>query len=438
MAKWTEEMEEQLIALVEERPPLYNITLQGYSNRNRKDQLWREIESELHLSGKEVRRKWDNLRTTYNRFKKTAPRTTRQQWTLDRMQFIEPHTKRKGNTSNLNRRELCEAGAPEGASMVTDSSLEGSGSTLPEEPELDIPLAGSPIAESAICAFLGNSQPPAFLDTRDKGEFSSRIMFKWTEEMEEQLIALVEERPPLYNITLQGYSNRNRKDQLWREIESELHLSGKEVRRKWDNLRTTYNRFKKTAPLGSSGAPRTTRQQWTLNRMQFIEPHTKRKESTSNLPRKELCDAGAPEGASMVTDSSSEGNGSTLPEEPELDIPLAGSPTICEGTLPGVLECSLTSGGTDQGQRPPAKRKKKRWDGAVNEEVVLMQTIGKTLERMATGAPRQEEHNDYISVCCKRIEHRLRMLPQHQLAQFEYEMDCLLYRFSQNQIQETD
>ena len=51
MAKWTEEMEEQLIAMVEERPPLYNITLQGYSNRNRKDQLWREIESELHLSG---------------------------------------------------------------------------------------------------------------------------------------------------------------------------------------------------------------------------------------------------------------------------------------------------------------------------------------------------------------------------------------------------
>ena len=59
-----------------------------------------------------------------------------------------------------------------------------------------------------------------------KGESSSRVMAKWTEEMEEQLIALVEERPPLYNITLQGYSKRNRKDQLWREIESELHLSG--------------------------------------------------------------------------------------------------------------------------------------------------------------------------------------------------------------------
>ena len=144
----------------------------------------------------------------------------------------------------------------------------------------------------------------------------------------------------------------------------------------------------------------------------------------------------------MVTDSYLEANGSTQPEEPELDLPWTGSPiaesTICERTLPGVLESSLTSDGTDQSQRQPSKRKKKRQGGAVDEEVVLMQTISKTLERIATGAPRQEEHDDYISVCCKRIEHRLRMLPQNQLAQFEYEMDSLLYRFSQNQIQETD
>lgn len=39
-------------ALVEERSPLYNITLQWYSNRNRKIKLWREIKTELRLSGK--------------------------------------------------------------------------------------------------------------------------------------------------------------------------------------------------------------------------------------------------------------------------------------------------------------------------------------------------------------------------------------------------
>ena len=49
--------------------------------------------------------------------------------------------------------------------MVTDSSLEANGSTQPEAPELDLPLMGSPVAESTNCVFLGISQPPAFLDT---------------------------------------------------------------------------------------------------------------------------------------------------------------------------------------------------------------------------------------------------------------------------------
>ena len=142
----------------------------------------------------------------------------------------------------------------------------------------------------------------------------------------------------------------------------------------------------------------------------------------------------------MVTDSSAEGNGSTQAEEPELDVPWTGSPiaesTICEHTLPEVQES--TSEEPDRSPPQPAKRKKRRQELAADEQVALMQTIGKTLERMATAAPRQEEHDDYISVYCKRIEHRLRMLPQHQLPQLEYEMDSLLYRFSQNQIQETD
>ena len=77
-------------------------------------------------------------------------------------------------------------------------------------------------------------------------------------------------------------------------------------------------------------------------------------------------------------------------------------------------------------------------DGAGNEDVALMQTIGQTLEGMETRAQRQEEHNDIILMCCKRIEHLMRMPPQNQLTRFEYEMDILLYRLSQNQIQETD
>ena len=75
--------------------------------------------------------------------------------------------------------------------MVTDSSSEGNGSTLPEETELDIPLAGSPIAESAICAFLGNSQPAALLDTR--GE-PTMLYTSWIKMFENLFLALTAEQ----------------------------------------------------------------------------------------------------------------------------------------------------------------------------------------------------------------------------------------------------
>ncbi|XP_059894187.1 uncharacterized protein LOC132447425 [Gadus macrocephalus] len=131
---------------------------------------------------------------------------------------------------------------------------------------------------------------------------------------------------------------------------------------------------------------------------------------------------------------SQRGNGSTQPEEPGSDVPLTGSPVaespVCERTLTEVLDSRSSSGGTARSQRLPAKRTKK--------EVVLMQTIGKTLERTAAGAQEEGEHHAYLSVYCERIEHRMRRLPQHRLPEFEYEMDCLLYRFSQNQIQEPD
>ncbi|CAL8341109.1 unnamed protein product [Arctogadus glacialis] len=110
---------------------------------------------------------------------------------------------------------------------------------------------------------------------------------------------------------------------------------------------------------------------------------------------------------------SQRGNGSTQSEEPGSAVPLTGSPIaespVCERTLTEVLDSRSSSDGTDRSRRLPAKRTKKGQHGAVvDEEVVLMRTIGETLERMAAGAQRQEEeHHAYLSVYCKRIEHRI-------------------------------
>lgn len=52
----------------------------------------------------------------------------------------------------------------------------------------------------------------------------------------------------------------------------------KELRKRWDSLRTQYARYKKLAPLQKTG-----RQQWILSQLHFLDPHTKTKESTSSL-----------------------------------------------------------------------------------------------------------------------------------------------------------
>lgn len=51
MATWTEETEEQLIRLIQERPELYDVSEKHYSNRALKAELWREMEAKLRLSG---------------------------------------------------------------------------------------------------------------------------------------------------------------------------------------------------------------------------------------------------------------------------------------------------------------------------------------------------------------------------------------------------
>ncbi|XP_056901778.1 uncharacterized protein LOC130532879 [Takifugu flavidus] len=103
-------------------------------------------------------------------------------------------------------------------------------------------------------------------------------MAMWTEETEDQLISLIQERPVLYDVSEKYYSNRAVKADLWREIEAKLRLSEKELRKRWDSLRTQYARYKKLAPLQKTG-----RQQWILTQLQFLDPHTKSKESTSSL-----------------------------------------------------------------------------------------------------------------------------------------------------------
>ncbi|KAI7791886.1 uncharacterized protein LOC130548000 [Triplophysa rosa] len=243
-------------------------------------------------------------------------------------------------------------------------------------------------------------------------------MATWNEAREEQMIIMIQERPALYDVTENVYANRTLRAQLWHEIESKLVISEKELRKRWESLRTQYTRYKKL-PLGSVGAPKTGRQQWILSRLQFLEPHTKRKDTTSSLNVMEPLDTD--DSSSLSTGTHEES--SFFESEPKPNIPLLES-TISEEESPAIKEEPLTYTFTQS--RPRAKRSREVANESVSvDSTKLLRTIGTTLESFAS----LEDRDDEISTYCKSMEHRMRTLPPHLLPHFMHDVDNSIFKY---------
>ncbi|KAF3834696.1 hypothetical protein F7725_027254 [Dissostichus mawsoni] len=203
----------------------------------------------------------------------------------------------------------------------------------------------------------------------------------------------------------------------------------KELKKKWDSLRTQYTRYKKLAPSGSSGAPKTGRQQWIQTRLQFLEPYTRRRESTSNLTITE-----PPVARESPSDGTSSETWTSTPEEPFLfdaesrpHTPLAES-TICgtESTLAPLGEGPSTLSHLST-PRSRLKRSRKMLDESASEaSETLMRTMGRTLEHLTS----KGEHNDDIAAYSKTFEHRLRQVPRDRLPHFLHEVDNSFFNMS--------
>ncbi|XP_077974920.1 uncharacterized protein LOC144411659 [Styela clava] len=103
--------------------------------------------------------------------------------------------------------------------------------------------------------------------------------------MEEKLIALVEEYPCLYNTTQDSYRRKDFKGNAWAEIAREMGMPWQECENKWKNLRDKYRREKKKRAELKSGAAASHRVEWSLMRsLEFLEPFTAMRSTTSNLP----------------------------------------------------------------------------------------------------------------------------------------------------------
>ncbi|TNN02546.1 hypothetical protein fugu_010033 [Takifugu bimaculatus] len=252
-------------------------------------------------------------------------------------------------------------------------------------------------------------------------------MAMWTEETEDQLISLIQERPVLYDVSEKYYSNRAVKADLWREIEAKLRLSEKELRKRWDSLRTQYARYKKLAPLQKTG-----RQQWILTQLQFLDPHTKSKESTSSLNVMDHSQA-------VESDSASEEHNSEtwsgFPHEDSVkseQCPASPQPesAVGEPTPTHVpAEASLSSPRRSSALKRGTKRGREALDESANESAKLMRNIGKSLETLAS----REAQGDVISTYCRYFEHRMRILPAHVLPHFLHEVENCLFKYSVDQ-----
>jgi hypothetical protein len=92
----------------------------------------------------------------------------------------------------------------------------------------------------------------------------------WSRELSERLCELYQAEDLLYNCDHEEYHNRDHRLAAWEHIAKSLGVSVNEAREKLDNLRTMYSRSRKDS--GKRGNPG----HWTLHKMSFLEPFTKK------------------------------------------------------------------------------------------------------------------------------------------------------------------
>ena len=112
-----------------------------------------------------------------------------------------------------------------------------------------------------------------FIQTEFKTRKSMRRML--TQDEEDDLVTWLREHTFLYDKSSAQFKMREKKSRTWREKEDELDLNPGDLSSIWYlNMRTLFSRLIKTSrKSGSGAAERTARQEWILNKFEFIRPY---------------------------------------------------------------------------------------------------------------------------------------------------------------------
>ncbi|KAF7200673.1 uncharacterized protein [Nothobranchius furzeri] len=107
--------------------------------------------------------------------------------------------------------------------------------------------------------------------------------FRWTSEMEDQLVGLWQQRECLYKVSCRTYHNRNDKERSWAEIASALDIPVEEVKMRATSLRTQYSKILKVNPSGSGEKTLTNKQRWIMKSLMFLKKYVTQRATESTL-----------------------------------------------------------------------------------------------------------------------------------------------------------
>ncbi|XP_044756990.1 uncharacterized protein LOC123315387 [Coccinella septempunctata] len=101
--------------------------------------------------------------------------------------------------------------------------------------------------------------------------------------MSVKFVQLIENRPCLYNNTLQEYSRKDVTEKAWAEIARSMEWTVADCKEKWKNIRNGFVRSLKPLPLGSTS--KTKKLYYLHDAMQFVLPYVRpiqQSQNTSN------------------------------------------------------------------------------------------------------------------------------------------------------------
>ncbi|CAI6349040.1 unnamed protein product [Macrosiphum euphorbiae] len=181
------DQEEVLIEEVRNNPVLYDLSKTSHKDIILKDEIWKDISIKVGRSIDDCKRRWKNIKDTYNRNKRKlgtgSASSSKKKWILaDRVSFLNSVNNERSSTSNI------DTPLNEDGSVGTDDEID-----IDDSNKDDVDLPG--------CSFAGNR-------ARSKTDKLAAILAKKTQDRNMIIQSIQQQNEQLLN------ANKNEEDDI--------------------------------------------------------------------------------------------------------------------------------------------------------------------------------------------------------------------------------